>query len=310
MNYVQMGYSGLKLTQITFGSALTIGTEHKDYSYAQDLVDEAWSLGIRSFDTANSYGIAEKLLGNALKKYPHDQYVISTKCALPLGDSPYYRGLSRKHILWAIDRSLEELDLDYVDLYYAHRSDLEVPLEEIIRTYNQLIDQGKIRYWATSEWSVDLLVKTHEICNKYGYEQPIIEQPIYSYAVDKIHHNGIFDFCKAHRVGLLGYSPLCQGILTGKYRNGIPADSRIAKEKSLHYEKTHCFIEQYKNRLEHFFSISDQYQIDPTTLALRWIIRNGVCPILGASKVGQLSSSLQFLDQQIDESVFQALNQG
>ena len=154
MNYTRMGNSGLKITELTFGTALTIGTESKECIYAEELVDTAWTLGIRSFDTSNNYGMgaAENLLGKALRKYPRHEYVLSTKGSWPMGDTPYDKGLSRKHILWSIGESLRRLGVEFVDVYYAHRYDPEVPMEEIVRTFNYLIQSGRIRYWATSEW--------------------------------------------------------------------------------------------------------------------------------------------------------------
>lgn len=141
MNYVRVGNSGLKITELTFGSALTIGTESGSESYAQKMIDTAWEAGIRSFDTANNYGMgqAEYLLGISLRKYPRQAYILATKGSWPLGDGTYERGLSRKHILWAFDESIKRLGVDYVDIYYAHRPDPDTPMEEIARTFNSLI---------------------------------------------------------------------------------------------------------------------------------------------------------------------------
>ena len=122
MDYVRIGKSGLKLTQVTFGTALTIGTENNDIAYARSMIDMAWKLGIRSFDCANNYGdgAAEILLGLALKEYPRNEMVVSTKGSWPIGSTVYHKGLSRKHILWAFEESLARMGMDYVDLYYAH----------------------------------------------------------------------------------------------------------------------------------------------------------------------------------------------
>ena len=159
MEYVRMGTSGLKLTKVTFGSALTIGTESMDQTFADEMIDQAWKLGIRSFDVSNNYGMgnAEKLVGKSLQRYPHEEYVVSTKGSWPIGDTPYHKGLSRKHVLWAFDESIKKMGLDYVDIYYAHRYDPEVPMEEIVRTFNTLIESGHVRYWATSEWPAEAL---------------------------------------------------------------------------------------------------------------------------------------------------------
>lgn len=233
MDYIRLGNSGLQITQVTYGTALTIGTERTDLPYALSLVDEAWKLGIRSFDVSNNYGNgqAEILLGQALSRYPREEYVLATKGSWPVGKTPYHKGLSRKHILWAFDESMKRLGLDYIDIYYAHRYDPLTPMEEIVRTFNSLIESGRVRYWATSEWPVEALEECHEVCDRLRMEKPIAEQCIYSYAVRKTETNGVLDFCRRNRVGMLGFSPLCQGLLTGKYRSGVRGGIASRKRK-------------------------------------------------------------------------------
>jgi aryl-alcohol dehydrogenase-like predicted oxidoreductase len=309
MNFVRLGNSGLKITELTFGSALTIGTEGHDVEYAENLVDKAWKLGIRSFDTSNNYGYgeAEILFGKALKKYPRHQYVLATKGSWPIGDSVYEKGLSRKHILWSIEESFKRLDVEYVDLYYAHRYDPEVPVIEVVRTFNYLISIGKIRYWGTSEWPLDALEECLRICDEFKLERPITEQFIYSYALQKSVNNGVDTFCKNNSLGTLGFSPLCQGFLTGKYRHGVPSDSRIAKSKQLNYDKTINFYNQNKERIDHFNSVCENYQIDYTAVALQWCIRQNIYPVFGASKVEQLEHNVESLNVEIPDAVWSDL---
>lgn len=307
MEYVRMGKSGLKLTEVTFGSALTIGTESMDQKYADKMIDKAWELGIRSFDVSNNYGMggAETLVGKSLQRYPHEEYVVSTKGSWPIGDTPYHRGLSKKHILWAFEESMKRMGLEYVDIYYAHRYDPEVPMEEIVRTFNYLINTGRVRYWATSEWPADALKECHEVCDKLGMEKPVIEQCIYSFAVRKTETNGVKDFCDSNGVGMLGFSPLCQGLLTGKYRNGIPADSRVAKSEILHYDKTMNFYNQNKERIDKYMEICDSYKLRPTDVAIKWGIRKGIYPVLGASKPEQLEDTLSGLNTEISDEIWE-----
>lgn len=307
MKYIRMGNSGLKLTAVTFGSALTIGTESCDPGYAAALVDEAWSLGIRSFDTSNNYGMggAERLVAEALRRYPREEYVLSTKGSWPIGDSVYHRGLSRKHILWAFEESMKRMDTDYVDLYYAHRYDPEVPMEEIVRTFNGLITSGRVRYWATSEWPAEALAECHRVCEALNLEKPIIEQCIYSFAVRKAETNGVQAFCNAHGVGMLGFSPLCQGILTGKYRGGIPADSRVQKKNLLEYDKTWNFYLQNQGRIDAYMDLCDELGFRPVDVAIQWGIRHGIYPVLGASRTGQLTDTLSCLERELPEEVWQ-----
>ena len=301
-----MGNSGLKITEVTFGSALTIGTQSMEQSYADALIDEAWNLGIRSFDCANNYGMggAEKLVGKSLQRYPRQEYVISTKGSWPVGETPYDRGLSRKHILWAIDHSIKNMGLDYIDIYYAHRYDSETPMEEIVRTFNSLICSGKIRYWATSEWPVEALQECHDVCERLRLEKPVIEQCIYSFAVRKTETNGVKEFCSTYGVGMMGFSPLCQGILTGKYRNGIPADSRIAKKKQIDYDNTENFYLQNKNRIDRYMAECDKLGLRPIDIAIKWPIHKKIYPVLGASQPGQLTDTLSHLDEKLPDNIW------
>lgn len=295
MEYVRMGNSGLQITEVTFGSALTIGTECSDIGYANAMIDVAWENGVRSFDVSNNYGygLAEKLVGKSLKRFNRQDYVIATKGSWPVGDGVYYKGLSKKHILWAFDESMKNLDLDYIDIYYAHRYDKDTPMEEIVRVFNYLINTGRIRYWATSEWPAEALEECHKVCDKLNMEKPIIEQFLYNYAVRKAETNGVIDFCRDKSVGMLGFSPLCQGLLTGKYRDGIPYDSRIAKSKTINYDKTINFYEQNKERIDYFISVCNKHNLNCTHVALKWTIDNKVYPVLGASKPEQLNDTLK-----------------
>lgn len=309
MNFVRMGSSGLKISEITFGSALTIGTENLDIEYARTMIDAAWECGIRSFDVSNNYGYgrAETLVGKALENYPRDEYVIATKGSWPIGESAYHRGLSRKHIVWAFEESLKRLGTGYVDVYYAHRYDNEVSMLEIVRTFNSLIERGVIRYWATSEWPLEALTECNEICEKHNMEKPAIEQFIYSYALIKSEENGVKDFCDNHGIGTLGFSPLCQGYLTGKYKYGVPVDSRIAKGDKIDYYKTSNFYKQNHDRIDHFINIADKYGINGAHLAIQWCLRKNIYPVLGASKPEQLFHNVKALNTFISDAVWEEL---
>jgi len=304
-----MGNSGLKITEITFGSALTIGTECMDISFAKNLIQTAWDLGIRSFDVSNNYGMgnAERIVGKVLKDYPREEYVVSTKGSWPIGDTPYHRGLSRKHILWAFDESMKKMELDYVDIYYAHRYDPETPMEEIVRTFNYLINSGRVRYWATSEWPREALEECHAVCERLGLEKPVLEQCIYSFAVRKTETNGVKEFCNDNKIGMLGFSPLCQGLLTGKYRNGIPEGSRVAKSKELNYDKTMNFYHQNKERIDGYLKLCDEYNMCPTDVAIQWGIRKNIYPVLGASKPEQLIQTVNGLNTVVPEELWEKL---
>ncbi|HEJ2468557.1 TPA: aldo/keto reductase family protein [Vibrio cholerae] len=311
MEFKRIGKSGLQLSTITYGSALTIGTETDDVNIAQTMIDKAWELGIRSFDTSNNYGYgkAETLLGLALKKYPREQFVVATKGSWPIGESIYHQGLSRKHIVWAIEQSLARLQLDYVDIYYAHRYDPLTPMEEVVRTFNQLIERGKILYWATSEWPLKALVECHEVCESLGMEKPVLEQFIYSYAIDKSDFSGVKDFCIRNNVGMLGFSPLAQGLLTGKYEHGIPQTSRIAKSSKIGYDKTSKIYEQTKEKVDYFCKICRANNIKESHAAIQWVLRNGVYPVLGASTPEQLVENVDALNANFPETFWHELDE-
>lgn len=311
MNYVRLGNSGLKITELVFGSALTIGTEIMDKKASEELIDKAWGLGIRTFDVSNNYGYggAEILVGKCLSKYPREEYVLITKGSWPIGDSPYHRGLSRKHILWAFEESLKKLNKDYVDIYFAHRYDPEVPMEEIVRTFNWLINTGKVRYWATSEWPLTALQECMAVCDKLNLEKPITEQFIYSFAVQKSVTNGVKAFCDENGMGTMGFSPLCQGYLTGKYRNGVPEDSRIAKSELINYDKTRNFYAQNKKRIDSFLAICDEMKVDYVATALQWCIRQQIYPVFGSSKVSQLVANVNAIEQTLPEELWTKLSE-
>lgn len=310
MNYVRLGDSGLKITELIFGSALTIGTEIMDDKDSETLIDKAWELGIRTFDVSNNYGFggAEHLVGKCLKKYPREEYVLITKGSWPIGDTPYHRGLSRKHILWAFEESLKKLHKDYVDIYFAHRYDPEVSMEEIVRTFNWLINSGKIRYWGTSEWPLDALKECIEVCNRLGLEKPITEQFIYSFAVQKSVKSGVKDFCDETGMGTMGFSPLCQGYLTGKYKYGIPENSRIAKSEQICYDKTKNFYMQNKERIDSFLQICDDFNVDYVAVALQWCLRKKIYPVFGSSKIEQLEANVNALKIKLPDEIWDKLS--
>lgn len=311
MNFVRLGKSGLKTTELIFGSALTIGTEIMNEKDSEALIDKAWELGIRTFDVSNNYGYggAERLVGKALAKYPREEYVLITKGSWPIGETLYHKGLSRKHILWTFEESLKKLNKDYVDIYFAHRYDPEVPMEEIVRTFNWLINTGKVRYWATSEWPLSALQECMDVCERLNLEKPITEQFIYSFAVQKSVTNGVKAFCDEHGMGTMGFSPLCQGYLTGKYRKGVPEGSRIAKSEQINYDKTKNFYAQNKERIDSFLAICDELKVDYVAAALQWCIRQQIYPVFGSSKVSQLEANVKAIEQELPEELWTKLSE-
>jgi aryl-alcohol dehydrogenase-like predicted oxidoreductase len=306
MEFNKVGKSGVSLTSLTFGTALTLGTEVTSIRLARKLVETSWNLGIRSFDTSNNYGQgrAEALLGRLLRSYPRDEFVVSTKGGWPTGDSPYQQGLGRKSLNSALNASLKRLDFQYIDVYYAHRYDPSVAMEETVRTFNYMISEGKILHWATSEWPLSALIECHNVCDQLGLESPIIEQFNYSFAINKQDHNGVREFCQQAGIGMLGYSPLGQGILTGKYRLSVPPGSRIAKASQLQYDKTEKIFQQHKDAINFFLATCEEFEVEGSAVALQWVLRRGVLPVVGASTPEQLESNVNALEVLVPEELW------
>ena len=172
-----------------------------------------------------------------------------------------------------------------------------------------IINTGKVRYWATSEWPLTALQECMAVCDKLNLEKPITEQFIYSFAVQKSVTNGVKAFCDENGMGTMGFSPLCQGYLTGKYRNGVPSDSRIAKSEQINYDKTKNFYAQNKERIDSFLAICDEMQVDYVAAALQWCIRQQIYPVFGSSKVSQLEANVKAIEQILPEELWTKLNE-
>lgn len=310
MEFNKVGKSGVSLTSLTFGTALTLGTEVTGSRRASKLLETAWNLGIRSFDTANNYGHgrAEALLGRVLRGYPRGEFVVATKGGWATGGSPYQQGLGRKNLYSALSSSLHRLDLKYIDVYYAHRYDPSVAMEDIVRTFNYMIREGKILHWATSEWPLSALIECHNVCDQLGLEKPIMEQFNYSFAINKQDHNGVREFCNQAGIGMLGYSPLGQGILTGKYRSAVPQSSRIAKASQLQYDKTEKILHQYMSAINFFLETCEEFEVEGAAVALQWVLRRGVLPVVGASTPEQLESNVNALGVFVPQELWSKLD--
>src|SRR3989442_8266593 len=227
MQYRRLGRAGLRVSTIALGSWLTYGGSVAEEAAIQ-CIHKAYELGINFFDTANVYnqGGAEKVVGRALKDFSRDSFVLATKVYFPMGNGPNDRGLSRKHIMEQCHASLRRLKTDYLDLYQCHRFDETTPLEETIRAMDDLIHQGKAIYWGFSEWPVEQVEKCLQICGD-RYYRPKSSQPLYN-AIHRGPEQKLFPLCSRAGIGQVVFSPLAQGVLTGKYKPGqpLPGDSR------------------------------------------------------------------------------------
>ena len=303
MDYRKLGKSGLKVSEISLGSWLTYGG-YVERDNAVKAMQTAYGLGVNFFDTANVYerGEAEKLMGETLRDFPRESYVLATKVFGQMGDGPNDRGLSRKHIMEQCHASLKRLGADYIDLYYCHRPDPSVPLQETLRALDDLVRQGKVLYVGVSEWSASQMAEAHAVADRYLLDRIIANQPIYN-MFNRYIEKEVIPFGERSGVGQVVFSPLAQGLLTGKYSSlaDIPEDSRAAKldgmRKGVTEEKINKVIELNRIAIELDLSVGQ--------LALAWILRqdNVSSALVGASRPEQVEENVKASGVKLDEDV-------
>ncbi|MBO8161253.1 MAG: aldo/keto reductase [Thermosipho sp. (in: Bacteria)] len=300
MNYRKVGKWGLKISELSLGSWVTFGNQ-LDIKSAKEIVREAFKNGINFFDTAEAYanGMAESMLGEILKEFRRSDIVVSTKIFWG-GDGPNDRGLSRKHLIEGIWNSLKRLQMEYVDIVYCHRPDPETPIEETVLAMDYIVRNGLAFYWGTSEWSAEQLEKAHKACKELNCIPPIVEQPQYNMLVRERVEKEYQPIYEKYGMGLTTWSPLASGILTGKYNNGIPEDSRLAKFPNLkkHLEETGVLSEKTFVKLQKLQKIADSLDAKLSQLALAWCLLNPNVSsvILGVSKMEQLKENLKAIE--------------
>ncbi len=306
MRYRQLGASGLRVSEIALGSWLTYGGSVAD-SAAQACIERAYELGINLFDTANAYrrGGAEQLLGRALARYPRDSLVVATKVYFPMGEGPNDRGLSRKHITEQCNQSLRRLGMDYVDLYQCHRPDPEVPLEETLRALDDLVRAGKVLYVGVSEWGAELLEEAHAIADRRLLDKLVSNQPQYSMLWRKIEHE-VIPISEQLGIGQVVWSPLAQGVLSGKYAPGEqpPSGSRAAHESDANFMRAFMRDEVLAS-VQALRPIADELSISMAQLALAWVLRqdNVASAIVGASRPEQVDDNAAASSVELDGDV-------
>ncbi|MEI6266235.1 MAG: aldo/keto reductase [Sphingobacteriia bacterium] len=298
-----MGRTGLQLSTLSFGSWVTFHKQIKDNS-ADELMGIAYDNGINFFDNAEVYalGESEKMMGRVLKEKNWDRtsYVLSSKAFFGWrgkNNKPNQTGLSRKHLTEACHEALKRLQTDYLDLYFCHRPDKAVPIEEVVHTMNTLIQQGKILYWGTSEWSGVEIMEAHRIAQSYRLIGPSVEQPQYNlFERDKL-ENDFLQVFKNVGLGTTIWSPLASGLLTGKYNNGIPADSRLAVE-GFDWLKERTYVEAKIEKVKQLQAIANDLGVSLAALSIAWCIKNPnvTTAILGATKKEQLIDNLKALE--------------
>ncbi len=299
MEYRRLGRSGLKVSALSLGSWLTFGKQISD-DVAEELMICAYDNGINFFDNAEIYarGKSEIVMGNILKKleWRRDTYLVSSKVFWG-GDKPNQTGLSRKHVFEACHAALKRFQLDYLDLYFCHRPDPETPIEETVWVMNDLIRQGKILYWGTSEWSAQEITEAFAIARREHLIPPTMEQPQYN-----MFHRYRFELEYKRVFEELGYgstiwSPLASGVLSGKYNSGFPTDTRLSIE-GLEWLKDRVLTEENIGKTKALQSIAGDLGVALPQLAIAWCLKNNNVStvILGGSKTQQLKDNLAAFD--------------
>lgn len=310
MEYRHVGNSGLKVSELSLGGWLTFGGSVRDQQIAREIIEYAYENGINFFDIADIYarGESEKMMGEVLKQYPRHTLVISSKVFWPMSDDINDRGLSRKHIMESIDRSLERIGTDYLDLYFCHRWDENTPLLETIRAMDDLIHQGKVLYWGTSEWTGEQIQQASDLAAEHGLYPPQVEQPQYSLLVRRRFEDEIMPTAQANGMGLVTWSPLASGLLTGKYDDGIPEGTRLDRTEWL---REGLLVEQKLDRVRRMKAIADDLGVSRAELALAWALRQPAVSsvITGATKLSQLQSNLKAAGLDLSEGDIAALDE-
>ena len=302
MEYRRLGRSGLQVSALSFGAWVTFAQQITRET-ASALMTAAFDGGVNFFDNAEAYaaGEAEVVMGKILKKkgWPRSEFIVSSKVFWG-GDKPNQEGLSRKHVMEACHAAMERLKVDYLDLYFCHRPDPNTPIEETVRAMSDLIHQGKVLYWGTSEWSAQGITEAHEAARKHNLVPPTMEQPQYNmFTRDKVER----EFAPLYGdvgLGTTVWSPLASGMLTGKYLDGDPGDTRTSLKNYEWLRKTFN-NEEAQRRLGVVRSLNDFAKELGTTLprlALAWCLKNPhvSTAIMGASRVEQLEDNMQSLE--------------
>ncbi|MCZ6834396.1 MAG: aldo/keto reductase family protein [Planctomycetota bacterium] len=313
MKYRRLGMWGLKLSEIGYGSWLTLN--QGDQELAKTLNRTAYENGINFFDTANVYGRGqtEVLVGQALKPFRRDTFVLATKVFWPFQtDWPFPeandRGLSRKHIFEQCHASLKRLDVDYIDLYQCHRYDENTPLCETCRAMSDLVVQGKTLYWGVSEWTGDKIAEAVEICDEHGWHRPVSNQPLYN-MLERHWESECLPMCERLGLGIVNFSPLAEGLLTGKYVDGIPEGSRAADEKVGQFIKPRM-TEENQDIVRKLKEVADGMGTPLSNLALAWCLaRSGLTSVIvGASKTEQIVENVKACDLNLTDEIMERIN--
>lgn len=298
MEYRRLGRAGMKVSAISIGAWLTYGSSTVEDDMAAACLRTAIENGINFIDVADIYsgGEAEKVVGKVIKDFDRSKLVISTKAYWPMSDDVNDRGLSRKHITESVEKSLKRFGTDYLDIFFCHRYDDNTETEETVRAISDLITQGKILYWGTSMWSGSQIEEAVGIARRLGAYAPVTEQPRYN-MLDRDQVEGeVEETALRNGIGLVVFSPLAQGVLSGKYNNGIPEDSRA---KTVDPNWASRLTESGRiEKVKQLAVLASEYGTTVAALALAWAMKNPAVSsvITGATKTQQVLENLKALD--------------
>jgi len=306
MQYRRLGRSGLKVSAVSLGAWTTYGGSVQDAKLVTDIVRAAFEAGVNFFDNADAYarGAGEEAMAQAYEDLaiPRHHLVLSTKVYWPMSDVVTDSGLSRKHVLESIDLSLERMRTDYVDLYFAHRFDAETPMEEIVEAFTDVVRSGRALYWGTSEWSGAQIAEAHTFAKANGLVAPVTEQPQYSLLYRERVEGEILPVTEPKGIGLVVWSPLGMGVLTGKYDDGLPPGSRLTEQENF---RGRLLTEENVARVRALAPIAAELGITRAQLALAWALRQpGVASVItGATRVEQIEDTVQAAAVELDDAI-------
>ncbi|HUH54989.1 MAG TPA: aldo/keto reductase [Rhodanobacter sp.] len=320
MQYRRLGKSGLQLSALSFGAWVTFGKQ-VDRTQARELLALAHARGVNFFDNAEIYnhGVAEEVMGDVLAdlRFPRDSYCVSSKVFFGSATNPLptQRGLSRKHVIEACHQAMQRLRVDYLDMYFCHRADPETPMEETVAAMDTLIRQGKVLYWGTSEWSAEEIHEAHRVARENHMYAPVMEQPEYNLLHRQRVEVEYAPLYEAYGMGTTIWSPLASGLLSGKYNNGVPPDSRLA-QTGFEWLRDSLLGEGLDKRIgkvRALKTIADDLGVSQVQLALAWCLLNPHVStvMLGASRLEQLEHNLGAMDvlPRLDAAVAQRIEQ-
>ena len=311
MEFRRLGRSGMKVSEISYGNWLTHGSQ-VEAEQATACVREALDVGITTFDTADVYAgtKAETVLGEALRGTRRESIELFTKVYWPTGKGQNDRGLSRKHILESCNASLKRLQTDYVDLYQAHRFDYETPLEETLRAFDDLVRAGKVHYIGVSEWSASEIASALEIAESMGFDRIVSSQPQYS-MLWRVIEDQVVPLCEKEGIGQIVWSPIAQGVLTGKYLPGapLPEGSRATDATGAGFIKG-FLRDEVLEKVQRLKPLADEAGLSLAQLAIAWVLANPnvSSAIVGASRPEQVRDNAAAAGKKLDADLLTAID--